>query len=80
MRNEIANQLGITLPTVTTTIKQLLEDGILQEEPLRENFPSLGRKASLVDFAEDSGYAVGIEWSPVGIICCITEFTRKDCR
>ena len=77
MRNEIANQLGITLPTVTTTIKQLLEDGILQEEPLRENFPSLGRKASLVDFAEDSGYAVGIEWSPVGIICCITNLRGK---
>ena len=78
MRSEIANQpLGITLPTVTTTIKQLLEDGILQEEPLRENSPSLGRKASLVNFAEDSGYAVGIEWSPVGIICCITNLRGK---
>lgn len=77
MRSEIASQLGITLPTVTTTIKQLLEDGVLREEPVKEESPSLGRRASLVDFAEDSGYVVGIEWSPVGIVCCMTNLRGK---
>lgn len=73
MRSEIAVQLGVTLPTVTTTIKQLLEEGILKEISVEETTRTLGRKASAVDFVASFGYAVGIEWSPVGIICCITD-------
>jgi len=71
-RNEIARQLGVTLPTVTTTIKQLLEEGILKEVPLQEPGNVLGRRAAAVDFEENAGYAVGIEWNPIGIIVCIT--------
>lgn len=72
-RSEIASQLGVTLPTVTTTIKELLEQGILKEESIHEAIPSLGRRASAVDFAETYGYAVGVEWSAQGIVCCVTD-------
>ena len=71
-RNEIAKQLDVTLPTVTTTIKQLLGEGILKEVPIQEPGNALGRRAAAVDFEENAGYAAGIEWSPVGIIACIT--------
>ena len=73
MRSEIARQLGVTLPTVTTTIKQLLEDGVLKEEPVLSVSGSMGRKASAVDFVKEAGYVLGIEWSAVGIIGCITD-------
>ena len=36
LRSDIAKQLDVTLPTVTTTVKQLLEEGILKEAPVQE--------------------------------------------
>ena len=71
-RNQIASHLEVTLPTVTTTIKPLLEKGILKEVPLQEAECLLGRKAVAVDFEENSGYVIGIEWNLSGIVACIT--------
>ena len=31
-RTEIAHELGLTLPTVTTSVAQMLEDGLMPEE------------------------------------------------
>lgn len=61
LRNEIARQLDVTLPTVTTTVKQLLEEGTLKEVPLQETGTVMGRRAAAVDFAENAGYVIG--WS-----------------
>lgn len=72
LRNEIARQLDVTLPTVTTTVKQLLEEGTLKEVPLQETGTVMGRRAAAVDFAENAGYVIGMEWSPVGVIACMT--------
>lgn len=77
-RNEIAKQLGVTLPTVTTTIKPLVEQGVLKEVPLKETEVALGRKAVAVDFEENAGYVVGIEWSPVGVVACVTNLRGKE--
>ena len=72
-RGEVARQLEITLPTVTTTVKRLLEQGIVWETEMKEQDFSLGRKAMAVDIAPDSRYVVGMEWSPFGPVCCITD-------
>lgn len=72
-RGEIARQLEITLPTVTTTVKRLLEKGVIRETEMKEQDYSLGRKAMAVDITPDSRWAVGIEWSPFGPVCCITD-------
>ena len=32
-RTEIASELGLTLPTVTTSVAKMLEDGLLLESP-----------------------------------------------
>lgn len=72
-RGEVARQLEITLPTVTTTVKRLLEQGIVRETEMKEQDFSLGRKAMAVDIAPDSCYVVGMEWSPFGPVCCITD-------
>lgn len=72
-RREIASRLNVTLPTVTTTVKQLLEDGILKEVEIQEAEISLGRKAMAVNIAEKNSYVIGVEWGPFGVISCITD-------
>lgn len=68
-RGEVARQLEITLPTVTTTVKRLLEKGVIRETEMKEQDFSLGRKAMAVDIAADSRFVAGVEWSPFGLIC-----------
>ena len=55
-RGEVARQLGITLPTVTTTVKALLEKGVIQETEMKEQDFSLGRRAMAVDIAPKSRF------------------------
>lgn len=77
LRSDIARQLDVTLPTVTTTVKKLLEEGILKEVPVQEPGTVMGRRAAAVDFAENAGYAVGIEWSPFGVVACMTNLRGR---
>ena len=62
-RSEIAERLGLTLPTITTVIAGLIEKGIIQEvENDKEEFTiTLGRKAAFVDFVPNAMYVVGME-------------------
>lgn len=76
-RTEVARQLDLTIPTVTTTVKQLLEDGILQENPICETEIALGRKATAIDFVATARYMIGIEWGPYGILACVTDLRGK---
>ena len=77
-RSEIAKQLEVALPTVTTTIKSLLDTGILKEVPLKEQGNALGRRASAIDIEETAGYALGIEWNPIGVILCISDLRGRQ--
>lgn len=72
-RREIAKQLDVTLPTVTTTVKKFLEEGILMETEMQEQDCTLGRRANAVDIAPQSRYALGMEWGPFGVICCLSD-------
>lgn len=72
-RREIAKQLDVTLPTVTTTVKKFLEEGILIETELEEQDCVLGRKANAVDIAPKSCYVLGMEWGPFGVLCCLSD-------
>lgn len=38
----------------------------------------LGRRAAAIDFQEAAGYALGIEWAPMGIHLCITDLRGKQ--
>ena len=77
-RNEIARRLAVALPTVTTTVKSLLDVGLLKEVPLMDNTNVLGRRAAAIDFQEAAGYALGIEWAPMGIHLCTTDLRGKQ--
>lgn len=76
-RREIASKLNVTLPTVTTTVKNLLEEGVLKEVEIEEAEVSLGRKAMAVNIAEKNSYVIGIEWGPFGVISCIADLRGK---
>lgn len=44
-RNEIARRLAVALPTVTTTVKSLLDVGLLKEVPLMDKYQCVGKES-----------------------------------
>lgn len=64
-RTEIASELGLTLPTVTTSVAKMLEDGLLLESPSPDSVGSAGgRPPLLLRFNPKAGYAIGVELGP----------------
>ena len=73
-RNRLARELGVSLPTVTTSVAAMLEEGLLTETPDEAAPGSLGgRPAMLVDFRPEAGFAVGVELGPYGTHACLTD-------
>ena len=60
-RLDIAERLGLTIPTITTNISIMLQRGLLKEVESHNKERLLGRKAMLVDFVPDSRFFIGIE-------------------
>ena len=63
MRGEIAKGLGLTLPTITNSINEMIKEGVVEPEPLPEECLSggYGRKPQMVRFRREAGYSIGIE-------------------
>ena len=73
-RNQLARELGVSLPTVTTSVAAMLEEGLLVETPADAAPGSLGgRPAMLVDFRPEAGFAVGVELGPYGTCACLAD-------
>ena len=60
-RTELAEELGLTLPTVTTSVAGMLEEGLLVEQPAPSGG---GRRPNLLRFNPSAGYALGVELGP----------------
>ncbi len=67
-RAEIAKRLGLTLPTVTTNVADMLESGLLYEAPPQEwsAGPQGGRMPLVLDFRPEAACALGAELGPYG--------------
>lgn len=65
-RTQVARQLGLTLPTVTTAVAALLARGVLCEQPLAgwEAGPQGGRPPAALDFVPEAAFALGAELGP----------------
>lgn len=64
-RTDIANNLALTLPTITTTINEMLKEGILEEIPIEhDSVYGAGRRPSRIAFKSDMAYAIGVELGP----------------
>lgn len=59
---EIARLLGISLPTVTTNVNSLMEEGIIEAAGTAES--TGGRKPLVLKFVPDSRFSFGVEITP----------------
>lgn len=66
LRTEIARDLGLTLPTITNSINEMIREGIVVTEPLPQESQraSSGRRPMTVAFRREAGYSIGIELGP----------------
>lgn len=67
-KQDIAVALKLSIPTVTTNINQLMEEGLVEEAGVGDS--TGGRKPVILRFAENARYSVGVNISPdsVGIL------------
>lgn len=65
-RTGIAEELGLTLPTITTSVNEMLSEGILEEIPFAESelVNAMGRKPTAIAFKADTACAIGVELGP----------------
>lgn len=59
-RADITRALGMSFPSVSINIKQLIEDGFVVEVGEGSGKDGLGRKSTLLSFNENRGYVVGV--------------------
>ena len=77
-RTGIAEALGLTLPTITTSVNEMLSEGILEEIPMAEN--NLVNGAETYVYCLSGGYGMrnwGGAW-PICDKCRIVKYERKS--
>ncbi len=65
-RTQMAEILHLTKPTITTSVNEMLQEGILEEIPLPEDKlkQASGRHPTSIAFRADAGLAIGVELGP----------------
>ena len=77
-RAEIAERLGLTLPTITTNINSMIADGIVMETGCAgELSGGLGRKARLVDIVPEARHFIGVEVQGYRRVLCVLDFRGR---
>lgn len=72
-RADISQRLGLTIPTITSNVNQMLQRGLLREFALVHNdTKQLGRRPSVVEINENAFYVMGIELGPYATSYIIT--------
>ena len=73
LRSSIAEDLHLTLPTITTNVNAMLQSGILFED--RDNVVMTpGRSALPVDIVPNSRYFIGVEITQLSRSVCICNY------
>lgn len=77
-RSDIAKQLALTMPTITTNINHMIASGLVKEEnKLDSSANSLGRKARPVSIIAEARHFVGIEMRGFQRIISIQDFLGR---
>lgn len=65
-RTGIADSLGLTLPTITTSVNEMLSEGILEEVAFLDSqlVNTLGRRPTAIAFRAEAALTIGIELGP----------------
>lgn len=77
-RSDIAQRLGLTLPTITTNINSMMASGIVREtgsDTPQTRF--VGRKAHPVDIVPESRHFIGIELQGARRTICLLDYRGK---
>lgn len=74
-RADIAEQLELTLPTITTNVNSMISAGIVREVSARDaNQARSGRKARLVEVVPEAYHFIGIENTGTHRCVCVTDY------
>lgn len=74
-RSQIANYLGLTMPTITTNVNDMIAQGIVRETGLTAPQPgNSGRRARPVDIVPESRHFIGIEMQGTRWAVCLLDF------
>lgn len=77
-RSEIAQHLGLTMPTITTNINHMMAMGLVREEAATEAATNqIGRKARPVSIVPDARYFVGMEMRGFQRTICVQNFAGQ---
>lgn len=60
-RTAIAEELGLTLATISTSINEMIRKGIIEECPADESFSGMGRRPMTLRFKPDAAYVIGVD-------------------
>lgn len=77
-RAEIAESLGLTLPTITTNVNSMMARGIVREAgPLQSGARFAGRRAHPVEIVPESRHFIGVEIQGSRRAVCLVDYRGR---
>lgn len=73
-RGEVAQRLGLTMPTITTGVNRMIAQGIVREVGVPVPAPAIGRKAHQIDIVSEVKRFAGVELRGSLRAACITDY------
>jgi N-acetylglucosamine repressor len=70
-RAQIAKETSLTPPTVSSIVKELIDQGLVRESTLGHS--SGGRKPTLLHINTDAFYVIGVDVGPERVECIVTD-------
>lgn len=74
-RAQISKESKLTPPTVSSIVKELIEQGIVKESALGES--SGGRKPTMLHINKNAYYIIGVDAGPRSVKCIVTDLSGK---
>lgn len=74
-KQEIAKQLGLSIPTATSNINLLIEEGYVEEAGMAES--TGGRKPMILRFVEDARFSFGVDITPERVKLVLINLNAK---
>lgn len=74
-RAQIAKETGLTPPTVSSIVKELVEEEFVKESSLGES--SGGRKPTMLHINSNAFFCIGVDAGPETVECVLTDLTGR---
>ncbi|MFD2044793.1 ROK family protein [Ornithinibacillus salinisoli] len=74
-RAQIAKETKLTPPTVSSIVKELIDEGIVMESELGES--KGGRKPTMLLLNHNGFYVIGVDAGPSSVVCILADLSGK---